>query len=627
MYMAETITAQQFVQHWSKVRQKETAVYVSHFEDLCRLVGHQTPTRYDPVGQNFSFQSQAVKPDGAKGFADVFYRDKFIMEYKGPHADLDRAYRQLQLYREALDNPPLLITSDVHTIHIHTNFNNYPKQRHVITFDDILSGDGVEKLRWAFFNPQKFRPARTQQDITRASADTFIAVADAMKLHQKITGEQYSAEQLAHFLIRILFCLFAEDLKLLPNNIFTQIARAQFDQHADLRHGLRNLFREMRSGGTFGFTRIRHFDGTLFDDEFVPTIPHDLARALLQAAEQDWSGIDPSIFGTLFQRVIDESQRAQLGAHYTSEDDIMLIVEPVLMAPLRRRWDAVRREADRLLRQAEREAAQRLLADFAAELAELRLLDPACGSGNFLYVGLRQLLNLQKAVIAFAARWELPPIPLSVGPQQLYGIEINTYAHELAQITVWIGYLQWRSENGFGEMPDPILRPLHNIRHMDAILAYDADGAPVEPDWPAADVIVGNPPFLGAKWMQRELGQNYTARVRRLYGDRVAGTADLVMYWFERAREYIEQNKVERVGLLATNTVRQGGSAETLKRIKETGDIFLAYTDKPWILEGASLRVSIIGFDDGSEKTKSLNDAPCRAHLYLYFRSSTFLKS
>ena len=137
----------------------------------------------------------------------------------------------------------------------------------------------------------------------------------------------------------------------------------------------------MRDGGTFGLWSIRHFDGTLFDDDFVPAIPHDLGRALLQAAEQDWSQVDPSIFGTLFERVIDEEKRAQLGAHYTSEADIMLIVEPVLMAPLKRKWDAVRREL-----QTQTLRASETLRVFSEELAAIRVLDPACGSGNFLYV-------------------------------------------------------------------------------------------------------------------------------------------------------------------------------------------------------------------------------------------------
>ncbi len=616
------MTPQQFVAKWSKIQQKETAVSQSHFNDLCALVGHLPPLEYDPEGSVFHFEAQTVKPGGRKGFADVFFKGKFIWEYKGPDKDLTKAYQQLQLYREDLQNPHLLITSDIHTIEIHTNFNNYPTVTHTVTFDDIVEGDGLEKLQWVFYDPEKFRPDKTQEQITKASADTFLKVAEQMKQHQRLTQEDYSPEQLAHFLVRLLFCLFAEDMGLLPDDIFTQIVKMRSGNYADLQPVLRNLFENMRTGGFFGMWQIRYFDGTLFDDDFVPTIPHDLGRALLQAAEQDWAQVDPSIFGTLFERVIDEDKRAQLGAHYTSEDDIMLIVEPVLMAPLRRRWDEVRRRVSRLLDENNlpevpnqnlpevpnlREVGYQLLIDFTTELSAVRVLDPACGSGNFLYVALRQLLDLQKKVIAFAARQELPPIELTVSPEQLYGIEINPYAHELAQITAWIGYLQWRNENGFGEMADPILRPLHNIRRMDAILAYDEDGRPVEPEWPTADVIIGNPPFLGGKKLRFELGDKFIDDLSYLYGSRLHGESDLVSYWFEKARKAIEMEHSKRAGLLATNSIRGGFNQGVLKRIKGTGDIFMAWSDRPWILDGAAVRVSMIGFDNGKTATKVLD--------------------
>ena len=337
----------EFVDKWSRLQLKETALYASHFDDLCRLAGHPTPTeygaKYDPTGEVFSYQMGTVKADGRKGFADVYFRDHFIMEYKGPHADLDKAYRQLQLYREALNNPPLLITSDTRDIRIHTNFTNRPVVETVVTFDDIRKGPGVEVLRRVFFDPDSFMPEKTRENITKATADTFLAVAEALRQHQRLTGEAYSPEQRAHFLIRLLFCLFAEDLELLPDGLFTQLVKSQGRAYSDLRGPLRNLFAAMRDGGHFGMFAIRHFNGTLFDDEFVPALPHDLAQKVLRAAEQDWSAIDPSIFGTLFERIIDEDKRAQLGAHYTSRDDILLIVEPVLMEPLRRKWDEVRR--------------------------------------------------------------------------------------------------------------------------------------------------------------------------------------------------------------------------------------------------------------------------------------------
>lgn len=610
-----TLTPQQFVAKWGQIQQKETAVSQSHLNDICALIGHQPPLEYDPSGKTFAFEAHTDKPGGQKGFADVYFRDHFIWEYKGPHADLSKAYQQLQLYRESLHNPPLLITSDIHTIHIHTNFNNYPRQTHIITLDDILTGSGIEKLNWAFYQPDKFKPDKNQQQITKATADTFLAVATAMKQHQQLTGENYTPEQLAHFLVRLLFSLFAEDMGLLPDNIFTKIVQSKGGNYADLQPVLKNLFDTMRQGGNFGMWQIRYFDGTLFNDDFVPEIPHDLGKTLLQAAKQDWSSVDPSIFGTLFERIIDDSKRAQLGAHYTSEADIMLIVEPVLMAPLRQKWIDVRQQANQLLLGAlpctdelvSAAHAYKMLESFAQEIAEVRVLDPACGSGNFLYVALRQLLDLQKEVIAYAARKELPPIELTVNPQQLYGIEINPYAHELAQITAWIGYLQWRHENGFGDMADPILRPLKNIKRMDAILAYDESGKPVEPEWPEADVIIGNPPFIGDKKKRTELGNRYVDNLRAVYNDLLPSSCDLVCYWFEKARFMLEQDAVFRVGLLATQGIRGGANRVVIDRIKNTGDIFWAMSDRNWILDGATVHVSMIGFDKGHQTEKWLD--------------------
>ncbi|MDZ4718005.1 MAG: DNA methyltransferase [Roseiflexaceae bacterium] len=334
----------------------------------------------------------------------------------------------------------------------------------------------------------------------------------------------------------------------------------------------------------------------------------------------DWSAIEPSIFGTLFERSLDPSKRSQLGAHYTSRDDIMLIIEPVLMAPLRRRWAEVQAQARAVAVQ--RDAATgsrrtrlendliRLLMAFVDEIVGTRVLDPACGSGNFLYVALKQLLDLEKEVITLGADLGLTRMIPVVSPEQLYGIEVNEYAHELAQITVWIGYLQWLRDNGFGKQSEPILQSLDTIKRMDAILAFDEQGQPYEPEWPAADVVIGNPPFLGDKKMRGELGDSYVEALRKLYEGRVPGGADLVTYWFEGARALIEHNQVKRAGLLATNSIRGGANRKILERIKHSGDIFMAWDDRSWILDGAAVRVSIIGFDGGTEHERELNKLP-----------------
>jgi hypothetical protein len=238
----------------------------------------------------------------------------------------------------------------------------------------------------------------------------------------------------------------------------------------------------------------------------------------------------------------------------------------------------------------------------------VRILDPACGSGNFLYVALKRLLDLEKEVIAFAtAEARLSGFAPRVSPAQLHGIEVNPYAHELAGVVIWIGYIQWLHDNGFGIPSDPVLKPLEAIRRMDAILAHDEAGRPTEPEWPAADVIIGNPPFLGDKKMRGELGDAYVDDLRRLYAERVPGSADLVCYWFEKARHMIELRQTKRAGLLATQAIRGGSNRKVLERTKHSGNIFWAQSDRNWILDGASVHVSMVGLDDGSEKHYELD--------------------
>ena len=255
-------------------------------------------------------------------------------------------------------------------------------------------------------------------------------------------------------------------------------------------------------GGSFGEHDIPYFDGGLFsDDEAYDLTRNDLA-VLALAWLLDWSSIEPAIFGTLFERGLDPNKRSQLGAHYTSEADIRLIVEPVLMEPLRRRWAEVELQATEIIQKTKtqqkagqtksRKTLTNLLMGFAVELSKVRVLDPACGSGNFLYVALKQILDLEKKVSVFAATNGLSGLLPRTSPEQLYGIETNIYAHELASVVVWIGYIQWQHDNGFQFGSHPILKPLTNIKRMDAVLAHDENGHPVEPAWPEAHVIIGN---------------------------------------------------------------------------------------------------------------------------------------
>jgi len=607
------MTPQEFVDKWRRSQLKERSAAQSHFNDLCRMLGQPTPAKADPEGATFTFEKGVDKRTGGHGWADVWKKGCFAWEYKGKHKNLDAAYEQLQLYRDALLNPPLLIVSDMETIVIHTNFTNTVKRMFTLTFDDLLTKDGLQTLRNAFEHPERLRAEQTPEGVTRQAA------AEFGKLAESLRQAGHDPERAAHFLIRILFCLFAEDIRLLPENLLSRMIEETKDDPDRCRELMEQLFGHMAGGGFFGLDRIPHFNGGIFDSSVALPLGRDDLEILARVARLDWSSIEPSILGTLFERGLDPDKRAQLGAHYTSREDILLIVEPVLMRPLRRQWEEVRKQARELAAKWQeadsaggaktraRRRLEKLLYGFADEIAATTVLDPACGSGNFLYVALRELLDLEKGVIRFATDLGLPMFFPTVKPEQLYGIEINEYAHELAQATIWIGYIQWLRENGFGHPSEPILKALDNIHEMDAILAFDDDGNPVEPEWPEADVAIGNPPFLGASKLRAELGDEYVERLFALYNERLPGFSDLCCYWFEKARSMIEHGTLKRAGLLATQGIRGGANRTTLERIKETGNIFWAQSDRNWILEGAAVHVSMVGFDRGKESQRSLD--------------------
>jgi len=609
-----SITPQEFVDKWQRSKLKERSASQEHFIDLCRMLGHPTPAKADPEGTTFTFEKGVDKSSGGQGWADVWKKGFFAWEYKGKHKNLNAAYDQLQLYRDALLNPPLLIVSDMETIVIYTNFTNTVRQTFTLTFDDLLTQDGLDTLRNAFEHPDRLRSDQTTEGVTKQAAIQFGKLAESLR------RAGHDPEKAAHFLIRILFCMFAEDIGLLPDNLFTKLINNTKDDPKRFHELLGELFKHMANGGFFGLERIPHFNGGIFDSaEALPLYREDL-EILSHGARLDWSSIEPSIFGTLFERGLDPGKRAQLGAHYTSRDDILLIVEPVLMRPLRHRWEEVQAQAkdlhQRWLQTGKfprgakarlRNRLEKLLHGFADEIATTKVLDPACGSGNFLYVALRQLLDLEKDVIAFGMSLGFPLSLPMTDPKNLYGIEINEYAHELAQATIWIGYIQWLRENGFGQPKEPILKALDNIHEMDAILALDEAGNPIDPEWPEADVVIGNPPFLGGSKLRSELGDKYVGSLFALFSKRLPGTSDLCCYWFERARAMIAESRLKRAGLLATQGIRGQANRTVLERIKESGNIFWAQSDREWILDGAAVHVSMVGFDGGQEATCKLN--------------------
>ncbi|BDI32582.1 DNA methyltransferase yeeA [Capsulimonas corticalis] len=609
----------EFIAKWQKSQLTEKSAAQSHFIDLCRVLEKSEPTS-DATGHDYSFEKGTIKTGGGSGFADVWKRGLFAWEYKGKKKNLAEAYQQLLKYREDLENPPLLVVCDLNRFEVHTNFTGTVKS--VFAFDLVDLGAGIptatcampplDVLRALFEDPNRLRPNQTTVALTQDAANNFGQLA------RNLIEAGFDPHPVSRFLIRVLFCLFAEDAGLLPPKLFTSIIEKTKIRPAEFGQRLGLLFAAMASGGSFGADDIKHFNGGLFNDaQTLPLTRNDLS-ILVECAELDWSSIEPSIFGTLFERSLDPQKRSQLGAHYTSRDDILLIVEPVLMAPLRRQWELVQQQAQAIVNRREkvktlaskRKASQdlsALLKRFQDVLVAVRVLDPACGSGNFLYVALRALLDLEKDVIIFAISNDAGGFFPAVGPEQMHGLEVNEYAHELAPITVWIGYIQWLRDAGFGQPSEPILRPLDTILEYDAVLSYDASGKVLEPEWPSADIVIGNPPFLGDKKMLSELGSSYVADLRKLYKGRIPGGADLVTYWFERTRQLIQDGKIKRAGLLSTNSIRTGANRAVLDHIQQSGSIFMAWDDRPWVLDGAAVRVSIVGFDDGAELTRTLN--------------------
>jgi hypothetical protein len=497
--------------------------------------------------------------------------------------------------------------------------------------------------------------------VTEEAAKEFAALA------QRLRGRGNEPHTVAHFINRLIFCMFAEDVGLLPDKMFERMLLAsrtrpeQFAGHAAM------LFAAMKSGGMVGFETVEWFNGGLFDDDGALPLKADDIENLITAAMLDWSEIDPSILGTLFERGLDPDKRSQLGAHYTDREKIMQIVGPVIIGPLNNEWVATKARIIDLLEPSQRAAENALqearshaelseevkaLASVLANRAQLelfpdlqkqkrvrkldeiratlrqtsnalvaaraeandlfqkwrerllrfRVLDPACGSGNFLNLSLLALKDIEHRTNLEAEQLGLPREFPRVGPECVLGIELNPYAAELARVSVWIGEIQWMRRNGFDASRNPILRPLGTIECRDAVLASDGTRA----TWPEADVIVGNPPFLGNKRMGAELGEDYTKALRKAW-PHLTGGVDLVCYWFAGAWDRMVAGKLVRAGLVSTNSVRDGANREVLKAIVQHGRIFEAWGDQSWTVEGAAVRVSLVCFESTTGSKSILN--------------------
>ena len=553
-----------------------------------------------------------------------------------------------------------MIVCDLDRFVIRTNWTNTVSERHEFTLEGLRDPSNLQKLKWAMSDPDRLRPGKTRQDLTKDVAAEFAALANNLR------KRGHDPQEVAHFVNRLVFCMFAEDANLLPNKMFVRMLEAGKAAPDEFKHLASTLFAAMKGGGLVGFEHIEWFNGGLFDDSSALPLTEDDIALCLKAASLNWSEIDPSIFGTLFVRGLDPDKRSETGSEYTDREKIMMIIEPVISRPLVREWEAIKAtiiakmtparqalddavknaaaypELAEEVRAVQKRAAKlpQLFSDLAKQrrvrgsdraraslgaasraltatqsecedihkkfmerLRSFRVLDPACGSGNFLYLALIALKDFERRVVIEGEALGFHPSLPQIGPEALLGIEINGYAAELARVSVWIGEIQWMRRNGFGVSKHPILKPLDTIRHQNAIIADDMKAVV----WPGANVIIGNPPYLGAKLMKRRLGASMTNGIRALYKGRLPGFTDLVCYWFENARAMVESGITERVGLVATNSIRKNTNLPVMHRIVGMAPIFEAWNEEQWTVDGAAVDVSLICFGNADDAPRRLN--------------------
>ena len=616
------MTSQKFIDEWRNSSLNEKQGAQTHFNGLCELLGVPPPTGTSLKDDGYGFEVNVDKVGGGQGYADAWKRGCFAWEYKSPNGDLKAALKQLKLYASDLENPPLLIVSDMRRIEIHTNWTSQVQESHVLELEDLKDVRLRQKLLWAFSEEtvHELKPRRSANATTEEVAKQFVSIA------QNLRERGHDPEKVAHFVNRMVFCMFAEDVDLLPKKMFERMLEASLKNPDEFVANAQQLFTAMaQKHGRVGYDAIDWFNGGLFEDGAALPLTRDDIRVALEAAKQNWAEINPSIMGTLFERGLDPGKRSQLGAHYTDAEKIMMIIRPVIIEPLLREWQTARDEIEAKLAKAvsaksasakttAKKEAEALRIAFIERLKNFRVLDPACGSGNFLYLALKSLKDIEARVNIEAESLGLSPAFPSVGPECVKGIEINPFAAELARVSVWIGEIQWMREKGFGVSKNPILKSLETIECRDALLNPDG----TEAEWPEADVIIGNPPFLGAKLMKSRLGNTReesikgTETLRTLFDGRLSGFTDLVCYWFEKSRSHICSGKAKRAGLVATNSIAKNTNLPVMRRIADDLTFYSAWHDQPWIIDGASVRVALACFaaPDANLGVKCLDGSP-----------------
>lgn len=665
--MREAADIDQFITDWRDTGGSELANTQSFINGLCALLGVDAPagSRTDDVHNDYVFERRVFQDngDGTQSFGriDCYKRDAFILEAKqGSEADraaaekgdddLDifgqtasvrvkrgtarrgtpgwakamvQAKGQAERYAKALPAqhgwPPFLLVADIgYCIEVYADFTGTGKAyaqfpdraRYRIMLEDLRDEDVRKRLRAIWTEPKKLDPTIQSAKVTREIADLLATVS------RRLESRGYNAESVSGFLMRVLFTMFAEDTKvLLPENSFKTLLREHVGSPGMLHHSLSALWKAMDKGEFAPAlrTQVKRFNGYLFKETDAPELDGDELQVLIQAAEKDWTEVEPAIFGTLLERALNPKERAKLGAHYTPRAYVERLIGPTIMEPLRADWDGVRVAAATLIEEGKAGEAKAFVEAFHARLAQTKVLDPACGTGNFLYVAMARMKELEGEVVDLLVelgdqQYVAELTGHTITPENFLGIEINPRAAAIAQLVLWIGYLQWHFRvNGADRAPpEPILRDVRTIENRDALIEYDGrvleldeqgkplsiwDGTsmmthpttgrlipdetgrrdiyryihPRQATWPKADFIVGNPPFIGSKRMRKRLGSSYVDAVRIAYHG-LSGEIDFVTYWWARAAQATSSGDTRAFGLITTKTIAQVSNRPVLRK-------------------------------------------------------------
>ncbi len=659
-----------FISRWGGGGGTEKANYQLFLGELITLLGLPTP---DPAGDDnelneyvFERRVDIDKPDGtsSRGFIDLYRRGCFVLEAKQSGKTLDSsgwdkamlaAQNQADQYVRALPKnegrPPFIVVTDVgRSIELYAEFTRsggtyvpFPDPgHHRIRLEDLRDPEIRERLIHLWTAPDRLDPSRHAARVTRDVSRRLATLARSLE------QSGYAVDRVAHFLKRCLFTMFAEDVELLPRESFTTLLEKLKDNPEHFSAALADLWHNMNQGGFNSgmMEKIPRFNGGLFKDIDPIALDRDQIKLLIEAAKADWRHVEPAIFGTLLERALDPRERHKLGAHYTPRAYVERLVMPTLIDPLRNEWQTVQVAAETWLQKGKPDKALGELTDFHHRLCQTRVLDPACGSANFLYVSLEHMKRLEGEVLNLirdlsSGQASLDTEGLTVDPHQFLGMEINPRAAAIAEIVLWIGYLQWHFRiHGRLDLPEPILKDFHNVECRDALIDYDArepvidehgqpvtiwDGIsympsptndklipdesgrttlyryinPTKAEWPEADYIVGNPPFIGASTMRRALGDGYVDAVRKVYKGAVPESADFVMHWWHIAAEKVRHGEVKRFGFITTNSLRQTFNRRVLEPhlndSKKPLSLAFAVPDHPWVdgNDGAAVRIAM----------------------------------